>query len=152
MTEIRTVACSNGHPIDEPVALAPEHRKPCPCCGSIARQYGQPLHATMKPVVSVQRTISKMIQATTQPLLWLRLKQKRPGVRGYLVDLISGWELRKSVGDLVLKFRRIDWGTTPKWYQERIELQSGEVTRDVSHPLKDHINRGSAKPKPSPPI
>ena len=147
MTETRTVACANGHALDEPSGLALKHRKPCPCCGSTGRQYSQLLQTATKPTVTLQRAISKTLHSAIRPLLWFRLKHKRPGVSGYITDLIGGWELRKAVGDFILKFRRIDWGTKPKWYQERIELESGEVTRDVSEPLKDHQNRGSAKPK-----
>jgi len=101
----------------------------------------------MKQTVTVQRTTSKILHAAIRPLLGLRLRQKRPGVSGYITDLITGWEPRKAIGDYVRKFRRIDWRTTPKWYQERIEFESGEVIRNVSEPLKDHRNRGSAKPK-----
>jgi hypothetical protein len=148
MTETSAAACANGHPLNEPSGLALEHRKPCPCCGSTARQYSLLLQVATEPTVTVQHAISQRLRASIRSLLWLRLKQKRPGVGGFIVEVVDGWELRKAVGDFVRKFRRIDRGTKPKWYRERIELETGEVTRDVSEPLKNHQNRGSAKPKP----
>jgi hypothetical protein len=63
----------------------------------------------------------------------VKLRQKRPGVRGYLAELFVGRDLRKSVGDFVRKLRLIDHGR--KRYVERIETEDGTVLRNIDDAL-----------------
>ena len=61
-------------------------------------------------------------------------------------DVIAGDDFRVSEGDYVDKLRVID--RDQKSYKEKIvDKKTGEVIRDVEHPLSDHTGHGSAKPE-----
>jgi len=120
------VSCNQcGQALSEAKGLALSARSPCPTCGSLSRAYQQTALATV------------VVRAS------LALKQKRPGRRGYLVTLFDGWELRRSVGDLVKKYRLID--RAQNRYVEHVETADGEVLKAQDHPLTDHTGHGSAK-------
>lgn len=121
------VYCACGVELNEPPNVPVESRQPCPRCGSTAR------------VRHVKES------STASYYTRLRAQQKRPGIRGWLVDLIEGWELRKSVGDMVQKFRLIDKRQRPGHYAEKVTTADGEVIHDVDEPLSKHRGRGSAK-------
>jgi hypothetical protein len=75
----------------------------------------------------------------------LGFKHKRPGFKKPIAEGFSGWELRKTVGDLVRKLRLID--RENDHYQERVETEQGEVIHQVDHPLSEHRGHGSDKPE-----
>ncbi len=55
---------------------------------------------------------------------------------------------RGDGGGFVSLQQKIDRDHTPPWYTKRVvDLTTGIVTRDVSHPLSEHTGRGSDKPK-----
>jgi hypothetical protein len=58
-------------------------------------------------------------------------------------------EFRRGDGrGFVSKDQKIDRTVDPPWITKRVvDLTTGEVERDVSHPLRDHTDRGSAKKK-----
>lgn len=110
---------------DRVPGTSPDKRYPCPNCGSTAWTFSQ----------------SNLPESTQRLSLWA--KHKRPGVGGYLAELFSGWELRKTVGDMVRKLRRIDRQNNR--YVERVETEDGAVLRDVDEPLSSHRGHGFAK-------
>jgi hypothetical protein len=72
-------------------------------------------------------------------------RHKRPGVGGWLTEMFQGWQLRKSVGDLVRKLRRID--RPNDHYVEHVETKDGTVLHHCDEPLSSHRGHGSAKGK-----
>ena len=61
------------------------------------------------------------------------------------VDLFQGWDVRRSIGDMVRKVRRID--RDARTYLEHVEDRGANVIHHCNEPLGDHKNHGSAKPK-----
>lgn len=92
---------------------------------------------------STTRTIGIELEAQVQVRASLKAVQKRPGVKRPLVELFSGWDLRRSVGDFVKKMRRLDRAADR--YQEHVETEDGEVLRSVDEKLTEHIGHGSDK-------
>jgi hypothetical protein len=70
-------------------------------------------------------------------------KHKRPGKKKPLKEVFVGSQLRKAVGDYIDKRRVID--RENNWYEEYVETETGEVLRNVAHPLSEHTGRGSDK-------
>ena len=83
----------------------------------------------------------------------MKYKGKRPGIKKPIVEGIVGRRkvadpsLRRRIGDFVNSEQLIDRLRKPHWYRKRVVTDSGEVLRDVDHPLSEHRDRGSAKPK-----
>lgn len=90
---------------------------------------------------STTRTIGVELEAQVQVRDSLKALQKRPGIKRPLVELFSGWDLRRSVGDFVKKIRRLDRAADR--YQEHVETEGGEVLRSVDEKLTEHIGHGS---------
>jgi hypothetical protein len=66
--------------------------------------------------------------------------------KGFKWDTFSGVEMSRRLGRLVHKMRLID--KVGNRYVERvIDPKTGQVLRDVDHPLTEHVGRGSAKPR-----
>lgn len=59
------------------------------------------------------------------------------------VDQFDGWEVRKALGDMVRKLRRIDKDADT--YQERVTDRDGNVIHDCQERLSEHRGHGSAK-------
>jgi hypothetical protein len=92
---------------------------------------------------SEPRTVGVLISSSDQIRSSINLRHKRPGVGGWLTQLFQGWQLRKSVGDLVRKLRRIDRQNDR--YVEHVETNDGTALRDCDEPLSSHRDHGSAK-------
>jgi hypothetical protein len=107
-------------------SLTEAERTPCPCCGS------------------TRRLAAITLEAKVTAYGWLRGRHKRPGVKGFLVEFITGIEASRAFG-WVRKYRLID--RAKNRYKERVATLSGEVTRDVDEPLTDHRGHGSDKRK-----
>jgi len=121
-----------GTPIDEDPGTALAERKPCPVCGSTARNYN----------VSVRLSTIRG---------WLLgLKHKRPGHKKPVYESKSGDELYRDTGQWHKISREIDRENNR--YRERIvDPKTGEVIRECDEPLTEHQGRGSAKRKQNPP-
>jgi hypothetical protein len=73
----------------------------------------------------------------------LGVKAKSQGKEKPILEMKSGEELRVSRGDWVSKERRID--RENDHYMEKVVDEDGNVIREVSERLSDHIGHGSAK-------
>lgn len=97
------------------------------------------------------RHFARTFTATVQVRTAIRAKHKRPGVRGYMTELFQGWQPTKARGGTMIgyvqRLFRINRGSFPPWYRERVLTEDGTVTRDVSEPLDQHRGRGSARTK-----
>lgn len=101
---------------------------PCADCRSVRRTFFQSCEVTVRVFPSVGAT-------KTTPSL---PKSMRTRVR-----LFQGWDVRRSVGDMVKKFRRID--RDARAYEERVETEDGTVLHECRETLDKHIGHGSAK-------
>src|SRR5437763_1918267 len=78
------------------------------------------------------------------PLVWrVGLRMKHFRISRWLTDVFSGSDLRRSVGDVVRKYRRIDRANDR--YVEHVQTDDGTVLRDVDEALSSHRGHGSAK-------
>ena len=76
---------------------------------------------------------------------------EKPKKNDFYYERKAGLERRGDGKGFVLKDRVIDRSKTPPWYTEHVvDSITGEVIRHIEEPLKDHINRGSAKKQPKP--
>jgi hypothetical protein len=103
---------------------------PCSNCGSTLRT----TELTLEDTVKVYPSMRAIKETPGLP----RKKRMR-------VDLFQGWELRKSVGDMVKKLRRIDRDT--RTYEERVETEDGTLLHECKEPLDQHKGHGSDKLK-----
>ncbi len=114
--------------------LAFEDRQPCPNCGSRDRNIG----ISLTDAVAIHD--------------WMRLKQKRPGVNGYLLEATMNKPgVQRSTGRPNRLTRAFDKGTDS--YEEIvIDEETGEVLHRQSHRLTEHKGHGSDRgPRTSPP-
>jgi hypothetical protein len=76
-------------------------------------------------------------------------RQKRPGIRGWLVEMVVGKQPRKGPGGVFIewvdKYWRIDKPSDR--CIEHVVTETGEVLRDVNEPLSRHFGHGSDKPE-----
>ena len=121
--------------IDESPEFPEAHRRPCPKCGSLGRHWEELCQDSLK----------------FEDHLLRRFKHKDHSVTGkekVRLDEIIGEELNRVTGKFVQKEWWINRDHTPPWYHEKItDLETGDVIRFCTEPLKEHINRGSAKNK-----
>jgi hypothetical protein len=120
MTELKNVVCGECQK-----RLSDEG--PCPHCGSSVRCVD----------------VSLAIESPSNTHVGMR--QKRPGSKRPLVEMVIGKVLRKSVGDFVQKYWRLDRAADR--YVEHIETEDGEVLRHVDETLREHHGHGSDKPE-----
>ena len=127
---VDAIVCSAcGAAIDEPPSTPLDERKPCPSCGSLVRTFNVHVHES----VTLREKIG--------------LKHKRPGHKEPIYESVLGEDLHRATGQWNQLSREIDRENDR--YKERIvNLQTGEVLRDVDEPLSNHTGRGSARPKP----
>lgn len=115
--------------LDELSDLLPEHRAPCPTCGSLTRAYN----------VEVAEKVTLKSK--------LGLKHRRPGFRKPIYEEVGGDDLHRKTGVWSKLLRIIDRQNNR--YVERItNVESGEIIRAVNEPLTEHTGRGSAKDRP----
>lgn len=87
-------------------------------------------------------TITENIEIMTS----MRIQKKSPGYpsgKKVRVDLFQGWDLRKSVGDMVKKFRHIDKDAGT--YDEVVEERDGTIIHECHESLSDHLGHGGDK-------
>lgn len=77
----------------------------------------------------------------------LGLKHKRPGHKKPLLEMKVGDSMSVD-GTIAQIDQLIDRTVDPPQYRKRVVKADGTVVRDVSHPLSEHIDRGSAAKKP----
>jgi ribosomal protein S27AE len=118
-----------GAAIDEPGNTLPPDRKPCPSCGSLARNFG----ASMQETLTLREKLG--------------LKHKRRGYKKPIYESISGDDLHRKSGEWNKLTREIDRENN-RYREIIVNPTSGEVLRNVDEPLSEHTGRGSAKPKP----
>lgn len=103
-----------------------EQRRPCPVCGSLARDYAI--------------TLSDSITAHSQ----VALKAKTPGEKRPFIEQKVGDSYSVSRGRWMRLRQLID--RRHNRYAKKVEdPETGEVLRDVDEPLSEHTGRGSAK-------
>ncbi len=118
-----------GAQINEPASLPVADRKPCPSCGSMARSFG----AHVIEALTVREKIG--------------MKQKRPGHKKPIFESVSGDDLHRASGQWNKLTREIDRENN-RYKEVIVNPETGEILRHCDEPLTDHVNRGSAKPKP----
>ena len=118
-----------GAPIDEPVRLAVADRKPCSSCGFMARNFSAHIQESL--------TIREKIG----------MKQKRPGHKKPIYESVSGDDLHRASGQWNKLTREIDRENN-RYREVIVNPEASKTLRHCDEPLTDHINRGSAKPKP----
>lgn len=116
--------------IQESNYTLPADRKPCPLCGSLARNFS----------VQIQDTL------TTRERMGL--KQKRLGHKKPIYEYVSGDDLYRKTGQWNKLTRVIDRENNQ--YKEIItNPKNGEIIRHCEEPLTEHFGRGSAKQQSS---
>ena len=122
-----SVSCGEcGQPIDEDRNLPPEQRRPCPECQSLTRAFDV---SARSDVVVGQK---------------IGLKQKRPGFKKPIREIISGDDLFRLTGKLNKLDQVIDRENN-LYYKRIIDPRTGEILRECKEPLSEHIGRGSNK-------
>jgi len=126
-----TVHCAKcGAVIDEPANTKPENRKPCPTCGSTARDSHSSASDKFTPHDS------------------LKFKQKSTTGKT-TVEGFSGDDLHKKSGKWMKKERLIDHEKDQ--YKEIVtDAETGNEVHRCEEPLSKHTGHGSAKKKPGP--
>lgn len=121
--------CSNcRYVFPDPVAAAAEPAgTPCPKCGKTT---GRTFEVGSDDFARGYEFVKK-------------LKGKRPGEKKPHLEVQAGYDSRKSRGDFVDKFRRIDRDND--WYDEVLMEDDGTVIHETHEPLSQHRNHGSAK-------
>lgn len=106
---------------DEPV----ESRTPCASCGGTRRVFARHLTATIAAFGS------------------LEAKQRRPGFKKPIREILTGGDLHRDSGEVRQRERNMD--RLGDWYDETITRPDGTVVVDQHHPLSEHRGHGSAK-------
>ena len=127
MTTAKAVYCGGcQRALIEAADLPRSQRVPCPECGSTLRRF------------------SVHLQSEGRGHSTLALKAKSPGMRKPFLELKQGDDLHRVTGLWSSLLRVID--RRRNRYQEQIvDIESGEILRNVDEPLTDHRGRGSAK-------
>jgi hypothetical protein len=76
------------------------------------------------------------------------MKQKRPGHKKPIYESVSGDDLHRASGQWNKLTREIDRENN-RYMELIINPETGQVLRHCDEPLTSHVDRGSAKPKPS---
>ena len=77
----------------------------------------------------------------------LSMKQKRPGIAGYIKEIKSGDDLFRLTSEwrkLIRVFDRLN----DRYYERITDPETGEVVRECDEPLSHHRGRGSERNKP----
>jgi hypothetical protein len=114
----------------------PENRSKCPNCGSFQRLY------------------SAHIEETVKTGGWLKFNYCSPMEEGsnskrkYKIEHKEGYDYCRDTGRWNFIRQVIDRACN--WYEKLvIDGKTGEVLRNISHPLAEHRGRGSAKIRPA---
>lgn len=70
-------------------------------------------------------------------------ERKPTGGKKHFAESITGWDLRKSVGDFVLKTRY--WNKRDDTYFESVHDADDNLLHHCEEPLSEHRGHGSAK-------
>ena len=124
-----SVHCAKcGEQIHEPSDRKPEHRKPCPVCGSTSRK------------------IDVSMKATLVTRAGLGYKARHSGAKKPYAEGLSGDDLHRKSGKWMKKERLID--REKDNYKEVItDPETGQVVHRCEEPLSKHVGHGSAKKK-----
>ena len=126
-TDLSPAKCNQcGKLLDESAHISVEERKPCPECGSLARQF--------------EVSISASIETHSM----LGVGHKRPGVAGFLS--------KQKVGDSFstrlqrwMRLRRMIDREHDRYTETVIDPKTGETIHHCDEPLSEHQGHGSAK-------
>jgi len=133
MSDTESVTCTDcGTTL--PNSYIREHTsEPCPQCGSRKKHVYLTFHE--KDGLTVRDMLTGKVKNPS-----LRSKDK---VRK---EFLSGDDLRRSDGKWMEKERIID-RDNDHYHEKVVDPETGEVLRDVTEPLSQHLGRGSAKSK-----
>lgn len=129
MSDVFCGSC--GDALVEP--LNADSRTPCPRCGSLGRYF---------PVLLEDK------QKVGDFIVGRAYAGRMSKRKGFMWEASAGAELSKRLGRLVKKSRLID-KVADRYAERVVDPVTGQVLRDVDHPLSEHAGRGAAKPKPS---
>lgn len=101
---------------------------PCEQCGKVGRTANKPITVETTPLPSIE---GKMRST------------RYTGKKKLRIQWFDGWQLRKSVGDMVQKLRRLD--RDADWYDEVVKEADGTIIHENHEKLSDHQGHGSAK-------
>ena len=113
---LECVACGTVLPPDWAKEVE-SARTPCESCGSVERVF--PIAGNMPAQYGS-----------------LKIKHRRPGVSRPIQEVFTG-KTKSDSGHLVEKFRSIDRGKD-RYIEKVIDVETGEVWRDVDEPLSEH--------------
>ncbi len=123
-TQFGTSRCGQcSEPIDEPIITPTAARKPCARCGSISRNFALGINST----IELRSSLKSIARPTVGKWFHKQFQGARLQASGLWADVIDVYDRRGN--------RR----------RERVVLETGEVIRDVDHPLTDHKGHGSDK-------
>jgi hypothetical protein len=103
-------------------------KQPCPSCGGFGRN------------------LSAQTVETLEFHDHYGMRLKRPGRRGYAVDVVARPDFNRDRQKLV-RLDRVINKENDKYYEKITDYQTGEIIREVSEPLSEHVGRGAAKLK-----
>lgn len=112
------MALSDGEPAD---------RRPCPKCGSRARQIGKAINTQERPEVYLKRHA-----------------KHRDGGPKVIREVIEGDDYYRKTGKWSVMRRVID--RTKNWYEEIFrDRKTGAIIHQKEHPLSEHKNKPKTK-------
>ncbi|HJS32854.1 MAG TPA: hypothetical protein VJ924_12740, partial [Alphaproteobacteria bacterium] len=120
------VYCACGAELNEPSDTPVAKRQPYTECGSTANV----------------RRIHLFCTHANKVYELIKARHYAPGIEGWVTERITGWDIRRSVGDWVRKFRLID--KKQDRYVERITTADGQIVHDDDERLSEHVGHGSA--------
>jgi len=104
-------------------------RDPCPECGSTRRE--------------IYMAASDELKIYEQ----IRVKQKRPGIKGHILDQVSGHDYTHATGTFSEKVRIVD-KLNDYYYEKVVDPKTGKVLHECEEKLSEHYGCGSAKLQP----
>jgi len=135
---MQPVRCGNVEcriQLDEPQNLPSDLRQPCPRCGAVSRCFED----------------SACSHVTLACHLMLSGKRGSSKGRRPILEFKSGDSLHHASARWMVLEQTVDRENN-RYRKRVVDSQTGEILRDVDHPLTDHQGYGSAKkkaPKPT---
>ncbi|HJW85459.1 MAG TPA: hypothetical protein VJ440_02365 [Candidatus Brocadiaceae bacterium] len=125
----QSVFCAKcGLAIDEDPGLPVEERKPCPSCGSTARN----IHVTINETVTMREKLG--------------LKGRHPGGKKPFIEQVSGDDLHRKSGKWMIHSRVID-RDNDSYHEVVMDPTNDKIVHECKEPLSQHRGHGSAKRK-----
>lgn len=127
----QSIFCAKcGRALDENPVMPVEERKPCPSCGSVARN----IHVTINETMTMREKLG--------------LKGRHSGRKKPFIEQVSGDDLHRKSGKWMKHSRVID-RDNDSYHEVVKDPKSGKIVHECKEPLSQHRGHGSAKRKNS---